>query len=222
MKCDPNEVRRMWTIFGVGDNNPLSLRAIWPKGTGLTKPVINKLFSASQFPDIDGRKEAFMADAIYLNDQGYNVYIVMNPIKSSFSGSSVRDRDIDHRDLLLIDIDRAVGTDQPATAQEVEEALALAVKVEQYLLKNGWNDVFKVMSGNGVHLYCVLRDMQNDDSARKAVQTILQDLARKFYTQTTHVDTSVFNASRITKVPGTIARKGVESPDRPYRMAKVL
>jgi len=32
----------------------------------------------------------------------------------------------------------------------------------------------------------------------------------------------VFNASRITKVVGTIARKGPESEGRPYRMARVL
>jgi hypothetical protein len=31
----------------------------------------------------------------------------------------------------------------------------------------------------------------------------------------------VFNASRITKVVGTVARKGLESEDRPYRMARV-
>jgi hypothetical protein len=47
-------------------------------------------------------------------------------------------------------------------------------------------------------------------------------LADKFDNNIVKVDTSVFNASRITKVVGTIARKGIESEGRPYRKACML
>ena len=130
--------------------------------------------------------------------------------------------DIECRRLLLIDIDRKAGTRQPATEQELEEAICLADKIAAYLLESGWVDIAKVMSGNGAHLYCPLDDLPNDKNSKEAVQMVLGDLARKFDTDLLHVDQMVFDAPRITKVPGTIARKGTESPGRPYRMARVL
>jgi len=54
------------------------------------------------------------------------------------------------------------------------------------------------------------------------VQSLLKQLAAEFDNATVKIDTTVFNASRITKVVGTIARKGMESQGRPYRMAQVL
>ena len=47
-------------------------------------------------------------------------------------------------------------------------------------------------------------------------------LANKFDNEIVKIDTVVYNASRITKVVGTIARKGLESEGRPYRMARVI
>ena len=222
MTSDPDEMRRMWTIFKIGENNPISLRAIWPKDTSPPKPTINKTYGAEKYPDLNDRQEAFVADAVRLNGDGYNIYIVMNPISPGFFGGSVSREDIECRRLLLIDIDRKAGTRQPATEQEVEEALCLANKIEAYLLESGWMDIAKVMSGNGAHLYCPIDDLPNDQRAKDAVQSVLKDLARKFDTDHLHVDQMVFDAPRITKVPGTIARKGTESADRPYRMALVL
>ena len=43
-----------------------------------------------------------------------------------------------------------------------------------------------------------------------------------FDTETHKVDTTVHNASRITKMIGTVARKGKESAGRPYRKAKMI
>jgi hypothetical protein len=50
----------------------------------------------------------------------------------------------------------------------------------------------------------------------------LQSLADIFNTDSVEVDTKVSDAGRITKIPGTIARKGKESADRPYRQAVVV
>jgi hypothetical protein len=36
------------------------------------------------------------------------------------------------------------------------------------------------------------------------------------------VDQSVFNASRITKLFGSIARKGDDIPERPHRLSRIL
>jgi hypothetical protein len=217
-----DETRKMWSIFAVGAKNPISLRAIWPKRAGPSEPPVNVTFTAADFPDIDDRRAAFEADALRLNQQGYNVYVVMNPIRPGFSGKAVSDRDIEFRDLLLIDLDRAGKTDCPASDDEIEAAAQLADKIAARLQAQGWDEPLRMMSGNGVHLYLVLDQLPNDDASRDKVQALLGELALEFNTDAVKVDTTVYNAGRITKVPGTVARKGEESEGRPYRMARVL
>ena len=70
--------------------------------------------------------------------------------------------------------------------------------------------------------YYVLPLCANDKSSKNYVQSLLKALATQFDNSTVQIDTTVFNASRITKVVGTIARKGPESEGRPYRMARVI
>ena len=79
-----------------------------------------------------------------------------------------------------------------------------------------------MMSGNGYHLYYVLNEILNDEVNKSLVEGALHELANKFNNSIVAVDTVVFNASRITKVPGTIARKGESTAERPHRMAVVL
>ena len=56
--------------------------------------------------------------------------------------------------------------------------------------------------------------MPNDEKSKALVEGALQELANKFNNGVVAVDTVVFNASRITKVPGTIARKGENTTER--------
>lgn len=134
----------------------------------------------------------------------------------------MKDDDIECRRVLLVDIDRADATSDPANDAEIQAALDLADEVAAFLTSEGWEEPFRLMSGNGVHLYYQLDALPNNEVSKTRVQTLLQTLAAKFDNGVVCIDRSVINASRITKVPGTIARKGVESGDRPYRMARVL
>lgn len=211
------EIRRMWEIFRVEADNPISLRALKPAA-----PAINKVFRATQYPDLTDRQQAFEVEALRLNAEGYNVYLPLNPICSDFIMGPVGDGDIACRRLLLIDIDRAAVAREPATDSEVAAALSLADDVAKYLVDEGWDAPARVMSGNGAHLYVPLADLSNDDGTKELLRQVLQMLAADFDTPTVKIDTAVYNAGRITKVPGTFARKGQESPDRPYRMARVL
>ena len=220
---DPKiEIKHTWTIIGTGKESILELRAIWPPTVLPSKSPITKHFRATEFQSTEACKEAFESEALRLNALGYNIYIVMNPIKSTFVGSAVKDEDISYRDLLLIDIDRAQKANQPATDEEVEASKLLADTVMAYLATNEWPEPIRVMSGNGHHLYYVLPDVANDDESKQYVQSLLKSLAAEFDNDTVKIDTTVFNASRITKVVGTVARKGVESDGRPYRMARVV
>ena len=215
-------IKKLWRIIGTNDKSVLELRALWPIANLPSKFPVTKHFRASDLGGIDACKSAFELEALRLNALGYNIYIVMNPIKPDFSGSAVTDGDISYRDLLLIDIDRVDKKKEPATDAEVEAAKQLSDVVMNYLAANEWPEPIRVMSGNGHHLYYVLTEIQNDTDSAMYVESLLKNLAALFDNGIVKIDTGVFNASRITKVVGTIARKGEESEGRQYRMAVVL
>jgi hypothetical protein len=215
------EMEKMWSIFEIRDDEPISLRAI-------KKPMQteNFVFHAIDYPDVRERQRAFMTLALDLCMQGYNVYIVMNPILPEFRlGGDVRgvgDQHIACRRLILIDVDRSGIHSCPATDTEIQEISSVCDEIMEYLDQNMVNQYHKVMSGNGIHIYIELPDIPNDEATAKTCERLLNGLAKNFNKPTVKVDTAVANASRITKVPGTIARKGSEGPGRPFRMAVVL
>lgn len=214
-----NEIKKMWRIFPIGSESILELRALSPDGIAPKLKPVTKHFRAAEYENVETCRRAFEQEALRLNAGGYNVYIVMNPINADFTGYAAGDDDIEFRDLLLIDIDRAVKQVEPATDAEVEASRLVANDIRAHLSERGFSNPLRVMSGNGHHLYYVLKDVPNTPEATATVQQVLHNLAAKFDNADVKVDTAVFNASRITKVPGTIMRKGNESDDRPYRMA---
>lgn len=211
------EIRHLWHIKEHHKKCVLELRAIKPNSK-----AISKIFRGKNFNSIDSLKLAFEAEALRLNDDGYNIYYVMNPIREDFESSSVTDKDIACRDLLLIDIDKVGHKGESSTDVELEAAHLLSGQIAAYLESEGWDEPIRMMSGNGYHLYYLLGKLPNDEKTKALVEGTLQELANKFNNDIVAVDTVVFNASRITKVPGTIARKGPNTAERPHRMAVVL
>lgn len=47
-------------------------------------------------------------------------------------------------------------------------------------------------------------------------------LAERFNDAVTHIDTTVCNAARIMRIPGTLNAKGDNTPERPHRPARLL
>jgi hypothetical protein len=216
------EIKKLWGILAVGQDSVLELRAIPPRGLPKELQPRVKHFRAARYPSVDSCKAAFEQEALTLNQDGYNVYTVMNPIRSDFSGpGAAKDPDIRYRDLLLIDIDRVGDTSVPADQAELDAAYRLALAVKTDMAKRGWPQPFMVMRGNGYHLYYVLHGVGNTPEAEAMVRGTLTGLAAAFDNDVVGIDTTVFNASRITKVPGTIMRKGAATEDRPHRMAVV-
>ena len=213
------EVSDLWKIVATGPRSVHELRAFHYQNKSNVK---RQIFRAIDYNSVEEMKAAFEKRALELNDQGYNIYITMNPISPDFKGKSAADSDIDYRDLLLIDIDRTGDTSQPATDQEIENAKALADKIATFLGAVNWPEPIRVFSGNGWHMFYLLDDLGNDKKAKELIQRTLKCLAKRFNNIFVSVDTSVSNASRIFRVPGTMNRKGEESEDRPHRMAVML
>jgi hypothetical protein len=74
-------------------------------------------------------------------------------------------------------------------------------------------------SGNGYYLLYRI-DLPADDGG--LVKRVLLALAQRFDTDAVKIDPAVFNPARICKVPGTWARKGDNTPERPHRESRLL
>ena len=209
----------MWQLFDE-HAGVIELRGIKP---GL--PIRTKTISWKEFPEevnLQPMFDNFTDTALEWDAAGYNVYGIFNAIAEYFSGSNVKDKDIEARRYIDIDIDRAEKTDCPANEAEVQHAINLSQNIRCFMSECGWIEPLVVMSGNGVHLYYYLGYMPNTLELTEKIRALLQLLGDKFDNGHVKVDPGVYNASRITKVIGTTAKKGIESPGRPYRKVRIL
>ena len=213
------EIRRLWELLILDNLEVLELRAFHYLNS---KQIRVEHFRVENYGSIEALQAAFEESALRLNADGFNVYTPLNRLKSDFNGGAAKDSDIRCRDLLLIDIDRVGDTKQPATNDEVLKAMAVADRLSSWLTEKGWPDPIRMLSGNGVHVYCQLDEVENTEQSKLLIRDVLITLGQRFDTPEVATDKSVFNASRITKVPGTIMRKGQASEDRPYRLARLL
>jgi P4 family phage/plasmid primase-like protien len=170
------------------------------------------------------------------NDKGYNVYINLNPFDpqdARFQPSPVRvrknactDADIVRRLRILIDGD--TERDHPkggkicSTDAEHEVALAKIQEIKGFLTAEGCptDAIIDNDSGNGGSLI-LGTDLPNVEASTELVRRFLQALAQRFGDAAFHVDTSVSNASRITRVPGSKNTK-LSVKDRPNRLCYML
>lgn len=214
-----NEIKNTWRVISSSQISVLEMRAISPSCIQPQLPSVIKHFRPSGFSSEEAMRSAFENEALRLNAIGYNMYVVMNPIRPDFDGVAAKDSDISHREVMLIDIDRAHDTKNPATDEEVEQARRVGDAIVEFLSGCGLVKPIRVMSGNGHHLYYPLKNVANNEEAKDVIKTTLTCLNEIFGDEAIKIDTNVFNASRITKILGTVARKGAASADRPYRMA---
>ena len=148
---------------------------------------------------------------------------------------SASDGDVIARVYLNFDIDavRADGhAGDSATDAEKGATGEVADSVKSVMREHRWPDPLDIDSGNGRHLYYRLpTPIVRADSAdpytpdtldTPAVSRLLKIMAKKFDTPGAKIDPTVCNPSRIMRVPGTMARKGEDTPDRPHRLCHVL
>gem|GEM_PF-415514 len=164
------------------------------------------------------------------------IYVTLNPVTPSLLARAAHrlsedvkettgDIDIVHRQRLLIDVDPKRPTGVSSTQDELDAAEACIRRLVADLTEAGWPEPLLGMSGNGWHaVYAV--DLPAEDEG--LVQRVLGGLASRYDSDRVQVDRSVHNASRITKVLGTTARKGDDLvgvsgvEDRPHRHARLV
>ena len=159
------------------------------------------------------------------------IYLTLNPVVPDLlairsnrldmakSGETTSDTQIVKRRWLLIDCDpKRVSPLISATDVELQAAVAKADAVEAHLADHGFPAPVKAVSGNGAHLLYRV-DLPTDD--QEVIKDILCALAQKFDDDAVGIDKTVFNAARIVKLYGTLACKGLDTPERPHRMSRI-
>jgi hypothetical protein len=134
-------------------------------------------------------------------------------------GGVTKDGDILGRRWLMIDVDAERQGTCSATEQQKAKAKTKIEAIRTFLSGQGWPLPILADSGNGYHLLYRV-DLPADDDG--IVQGVLQALAKRFDGDGVKVDRTVFNPARITKVYGTMARKGEHTAERPHRRTAVL
>jgi hypothetical protein len=202
----------------------VELRAVGvQRGSG--KPHVEAgFFDTAHLPDM-------AKAALDLTKVAKGVYFTLNPLNPALlarrcnrtawanEGELAKDKDVLARRWLLVDADPARDPLVSATDAEKAEAMAVAFDVREHLRGRGWPDPVLADSGNGYHLLYRV-DLPAADMG--AVERVLRALAAKFDTPRVKIDQTVFNPARICKLPGTLARKGDSTPDRPHRRARIV
>lgn len=213
------------------------------RGAGVDRPVFElraMQFAIRQSYENGGTNAGYfdnpedLAKAAHALDQreACGVFVTLNPVDPALMArasnrlkghakATTSDSDIVLRTHLLIDIDPVRPSGISSSDVEHEAAVELARRVRGELADQGWPQLLLADSGNGAHLLGRI-DLPNDASSQELLRRCLAALAAHYDSAVATIDVKVFNAARISKVYGTVARKGDDIPDRPHRRARLL
>ena len=170
----------------------------------------------------------------YTNMDDEQLYFTINEINSDCYGrqqceriakspkTTTTDSDIIKRKSVLIDFDPVRASGVNASDEEFELAHKKAQEVFKYLRQEGFSDPVIAISGNGWHLHYFVEDCANTNENTDIIKRFLQSLSKMFTDDKVDIDEKVFNAGRICKLYGTMAKKGANIAERPWRMSKLV
>lgn len=204
--CDLVEVRRALGIL-TSPGETRELRAI----NQVSKHVKSNIISGD---DLDA------AVAVVRAVCDYQVYYSLNPIQPGTDRA--KKKTVLNRRWFLIDID-TIRPDKDVSATDDEKSAAglVAIAVLEHLMNLGWPAPVFIDSGNGWHLLYQV-NLPNSDLSQQIIKSCLYELANKFDNVHALIDRSTHDAPRIAKLPGTWARKGPDSLERPHRLCKLI
>ena len=162
-----------------------------------------------------------------------NIYMTLNCLNDACYDRSQRDKllktakattsdnDVIGYEWLMIDLDPKRPADTSSTDQQIQLAKDKGNEIYRFLRNVGFEKPVFAHSGNGVHLLYRIR-LANTDDNKKLVEKSLKTLDMLFSTAEIEVDRRNFNPSRICKLYGTLAQKGLNTDERPHRMSCII
>lgn len=190
----------------------------------------NKAIIAGWFIDKDVAVQAILK----LESTGLagGIYTSLNPCDPSLTGRCnhhlkvsvprTKDDEIISIENMLIDVDPSRKSGISSSSEEHELALEQAHRIYDFLTSLGWPEPLFGSSGNGTHLIYKLPGLPNTPENVELIRKCLLALGKRFSTDFVKVDEKVFNPARLTKIYGTMTRKGDSIWERPHRQAKII
>lgn len=189
----------------------------------------------------DGRDDFSVYKHVAQKNISHNIFHTINPLVQPAPGGydrdgkygpykscTARDEEVLRLRWIPYDLDplrldpsgkELTGSVTSATDAEKAGAWEIASKVLDYWRNAGF-DPTVIDSANG---YQVLVPADLPKDSKEDVKRLLEAHAAKWDLKSVaHVDTSVFNPSRVLALPGTWKKKGTDTPERPWRMVKLL
>jgi archaellum biogenesis ATPase FlaH len=216
-RLDESQVYMWWDVMR-GDNELVEVRLIGSNKTAsgyFTNPKT-------------------LIEAVKPYTDAFNVYFTLNKIDPACYGREQRDRILqrvknttaDHeiiaRDWVLVDLDAKRLSGVCSTKEEAMKAYEKGQEVYQFLIDNGFYEPIVVFSSSGIHLYLRCALLNNEENT-KLIKRFLNALSMLFSDEHVDCDCAVFNAARISRLPGSYSCKGANNdPTRPQRRCRFL
>jgi hypothetical protein len=140
---------------------------------------------------------------------------------------TTKDKDIEARRWFPIDVDPLKPDDASkscATDEEKEKAVKAALRAREYLKDTYDFDSAYGDSGNGAYLFARLDDIpiKHDREVVSAMRALIEELNRQDFADGVTFDIKVTNAARVTRLFGTVNKKGESTDDRPHRLSRLI
>lgn len=191
-------------------------------GSGRRKQTISGYFRGTAnleeaFSKIDLRR----ANVFYtLNEINEGCYAREQHERFLQIDDTTSDHDITAYKWFLVDVDPKRNSGISSTEEELQAAITSAARVKEYLTNLGFKKPIEAISGNGCHLLYAV-DLPNTEANETLIKQCLYALDAIFSNDKVDIDKSVYNPSRVSKLYGTIARKGADTKERPHRLSKI-
>lgn len=180
-------------------------------------PFHSSSFRTFKGDDLDG-----MCEWVQQHQGAEGIYYTLNPCDPALTKELTNPLALCRRNL-LIDVDRIKTNENKklsATDAEHEAARQPTFAVRDYLAAANWPSPILLDSGNGFHqVYRV--DLPNDPLSRGVIKDFLLALSLRFK-EGGLIGKECHDARRVSKLPGTWARKGPNTAERPWRLARLL
>jgi hypothetical protein len=161
--------------------------------------------------------ESLLDEVEKMNFQGFGIYATLNPVEPGkaakeprLSQSLTTKASVRHRSFLLVDLDRKAKGSESATEADLKDSLEVATSICD-MIASSFPDATQpavICSGNG-HAVIIPVFMTNSLESTEAARRLLIHLNSVFCggDRQCQVDNSVTDASRVSRVPGTINTK---------------
>lgn len=214
---DQDKLRRWWDVF-VGDGCFTEVRILGRfQYSGYFRSFDNLVRQIEPYTNMDDEQLYFVLNAI--DESCYGRQQCEKIVKSP--KITTNDNDIVCRKWVLCDFDPIRKSGTNATESQFELAHKKAQDVFRFLRDKGFTEPVICKSGNGWHLL-IRVDIAVSEDATEVIKGFFKYMGKAFTDEKVEFDEKNFNNARICKLYGTMAKKGANLPDMPWRMSEIV